>query len=230
MNISVAMAVYNGQMYLKEQIDSILRECQDADELILSIDPSTDDSESIIQSYSDPRIRLVQGPGQGAVANFENAIRHCRNDIIFLSDQDDIWMPGKRNKVLAAFEKETMVVLHDAIVVDDQMHCIYPSFFEHRGCRLGIPQNILKNSYIGCCMAFRKELVPVITPFPKNLPMHDQWIGLCGEKLGHNKLIHEPLLIYRRHEENASAMEHADMVQMIQWRFYLIKHLKKIQS
>lgn len=230
MNISVAMAVYNGQKYLKEQIESILHTLEDHDELIISVDPGTDDSEAIIQSFPDPRIHTIQGPGKGATANFENAIQHCQNEIIFLSDQDDIWMPEKRKKVLAAFDPETMVVLHDAIVVDDQMHCIHPSFFDHRGTKLGIHHNILKNSYMGCCMAFRKDMVSVITPFPKDLPMHDQWIGLCGEKLGHNKLIHEPLLIYRRHEENASAMEHADMVQMIQWRFYLIKHLKKIQS
>ena len=55
-----------------------------------------------------------------------------------------------------------------------------------RGCRTGILKNILKNSYIGCCMAFRKELRKYILPFPENIPMHDQWIGLIGEITGKN--------------------------------------------
>ena len=90
---SVAMAYYNGAKYIDEQIRSILANMEDADELIISVDDASDGSETILQNWAqnDPRIRIIKGPGKGVVKNFENAIKHCRGDIIFLSDQDDVW-------------------------------------------------------------------------------------------------------------------------------------------
>ena len=84
---SVAMAYYNGAKYIDEQIRSILANMEDTDELIISVDDASDGSETILQNWAknDPRIRIIKGPGKGVVKNFENAFRHCRGDIIFLS-------------------------------------------------------------------------------------------------------------------------------------------------
>ena len=90
---SVAMAFYNGAKYIDEQIRSILDNMAEDDELIISVDDASDGSETILKNWvqNDQRIRIIKGPGKGVVKNFENAIRHCKGEIIFLSDQDDVW-------------------------------------------------------------------------------------------------------------------------------------------
>ena len=106
---SVAMAYYNGAKYIDEQIRSILANMEDTDELIISVDDASDGSETILQNWAqnDPRIRIIKGPGKGVVKNFENAFRHCRGDIIFLSDQDDVW---KKNKMIKIELKDGAII------------------------------------------------------------------------------------------------------------------------
>ena len=222
-NISVALAAYNGEKYIKEQLYSILCQLKEKDEIVISLDPSTDSTERILSSYHDDRIKLIHGSGSGLIKNFENAIAHTSNDIIFLCDQDDIWTNDKVDCVLNSFSDGIYVVMHDCSIVDEELNVIEPSFFQHRRTKLGIVSNIIQNSYIGCCMAFRKELKEYILPFPDPLPMHDQYIGHVGEIKGKNKLIHKPLLYYRRHGKNVSSTSHSSLFQMIQWRFQIIK-------
>lgn len=224
-SVSVAMAVYNGETYLREQMDSILSQLEGGDEVVISLDPSTDGTRDIIKEYclKDSRIHLCYGPGNGVIKNFENAIRHCRNEIIFLADQDDVWKTDKVEKVLKGFkDPKVMVVLHDSEVVDESLNVLQPSFFDIKQCRPGIMKNIIKNSYIGCCMAFRRKCTKYFLPFPDKLPMHDQWIGLCCELLGKASFIDEPLLMYRRHGVNLSAMNHASVFQMLRWRIDIV--------
>ena len=107
-SVSVAMASYNGEKYIKEQLESILKQLKDTDEVIISLDPSTDATEQVIASLKDKRIQVISGPGKGVKKNFENAIIHCKNDIIFLSDQDDIWLDGKQNADSNIFYRNTV--------------------------------------------------------------------------------------------------------------------------
>ncbi|MBB5182900.1 glycosyltransferase [Catenisphaera adipataccumulans] len=225
MSVSVAMAVCNGEAYLAAQIRSILPQLSAQDELIVSVDPSTDRTREVLDSFQD-QIQVFEGPGKGVTANFANALSHCHNAVIFLCDQDDLWMPDKVKKVTAAFVPGVTVVMHDAKIIDADRKEIAPSFFAERHVKHGIYQNMMKNSYIGCCMAFRKELLDVILPFPKELPMHDQYIGIVGEMMGTSIFLPEPLLLYRRHGQNASAMHHADVKQMLIWRKQIYKAVK----
>nr|AIA84980.1 Glycos_transf_2 [uncultured Leptotrichia sp.] len=95
--ISVCMATYNGSSFIKAQLESILFQLNTNDEVVISDDGSSDDTLSIIEAFNDPRIRLIEGPKIHSVAhNFEYAIRHSRGDIIFLSDQDDVWLNNKK--------------------------------------------------------------------------------------------------------------------------------------
>lgn len=228
--ISVAIAVFNGEKYLKEQISSILVQLNKDDELVISVDESSDGSLEILKQLSkeDNRVKLIKGSNSGVVKNFENAILNCNGDYIFLSDQDDIWEEDKVLKVKSCLENENIdLVLHDAKVSDKDLRIIYNSFFEMRKSRPGILKNILKNSYIGCCMAFKGKLKEKILPFPENIPMHDQWIGLIAEKYGKVKFLKEPLIIYRRHEQNNTELHHSSFKNMITWRFYIVKNLLK---
>lgn len=229
--ISVAMATYNGDKYIKEQINSILENLEKYDELVISDDGSTDETVKIIKEISegDNRVKIFEGPHKGVKQNFANAIEKCTGDYIFLSDQDDLWTKDKRKIVMSYFKKENCVLVqHDAIVVDENENEIISSFFEFRKCKSGIIRNIYKNRYIGCCMAFDKKIKKYILPIPNNIEMHDQWIGILAEEYGKSIFIKEKLIKYRRHENNASdCFKHYPLKKMIINRLNLIKELIK---
>lgn len=233
MKISVAMAVYNGEKYIQEQLDSILTQLDGEDEVAISVDPSTDDSYRMLvkMSEEDSRIKVGLGLGLGAKKNFEQAIKMCTGDIIFLSDQDDIWKEDKVIKVLECFaDEEAMLVLHDATVVNENCsRVMIESFFAYRESKPGLLNNIMKNSYMGCCMAFRKELVPFIVPIPDNVPMHDQWIGLVAEKKGKVIFLPKQLIKYRRHNNNVTSMTHSEAGNMLKWRTQILASLMKVK-
>lgn len=229
---SVVMATYNGELYIEEQIDSVLKNLDEDDELIISDDGSSDGTRAIVHSYieKDSRIQLVDGPQKGVIKNFENGLKCAKGEIIFLCDQDDIWTDNKVETVYSVMSDEsTKLVMHDAVVVQDG-HEIYASFMNHRGSKLGLFHNVLKNSYIGCCMAFKRELLQYILPFPEKICMHDQWIGLIGEMTGKNVFISDKLISYRRHENNASTMKGLSVLKKIKNRYYMLTELKRAKK
>ena len=223
---SIAMATYNGEQYIKEQIDSILINMKENDELIISDDGSKDKTKQIITEYQkkDKRIKLIEGPHKGVKRNFANAIEKAKGKYIFLSDQDDIWKKNKIDKVLQVFKKENCVVVtHDAQVINSKLETVIPSFFEYRKCGSGFIKNIRKNTYIGCCMAFDSKIKDKILPIPNNIEMHDQWIGLIGEKNGKSIFYKEKLIEYRRHGAIVSQMKHYGLAKMIKNRIVFLK-------
>lgn len=202
--ISVCMATYNGAEFVGEQIGSILEQLGDNDELVISDDGSTDNTVAVISSIDDGRIRLAPSQRYGSyVRNFENALQHATGDIIFLSDQDDVWYPTKVKDVVAALEINDLV-LHDCRVVDQSGTVLHESFFESRNSRPGFWRNLWKNPYMGCCMAFRRSVLDYCLPFPKYIDYHDWWIGLMVELRGKAYFYDKPLLNYRRHGNNIS--------------------------
>ena len=223
--ISVAMATYNGESYIKEQLESIICQLDKNDEIVISDDGSTDKTVTIIKSFKDKRIKLINGPKKGVKQNFANAISNCSGKYIFLSDQDDIWEKNKVNVVINKMEQEkASCIVHDCIVFDsDSKETIYDSFFQYRNSGNGIIKNIWKNTYIGCCMAFDRKMTKYILPIPNNIEMHDQWIGILCEKYGKSVFINDKLIKYRRHSNNVSEMKHYPLSKMIKNRFLFIK-------
>lgn len=229
--ISVAIATYNGEKFIKEQLDSILKQLNENDEVIISDDGSTDKTVSIIKSYNDKRIKLIKGPHKGIKENFANAIKKSSGKYIFLSDQDDIWMNNKVEIILKCFEKyKCTLIIHDAIIVDENKKNVCDSFFRYRNSKNGIVKNIIKNSYIGCCMCFDSSIKKYILPIPNRIEMHDQWIGVINEKIGKSVFLNYKLIYYRRHNNNASSMKHYPLMKMIKNRIVFIYELvrKKI--
>lgn len=222
--ISIAMATYNGEKFIKEQLDSILCQICKQDEIIISDDGSTDNTLNIIKSYNDNRIKIINGPHDGVKQNFANAISKCKGKYIFLSDQDDIWMVDKISIVLKVFEKKRCTcVLHDNVTFDSNTgKIIQESFFEFRNSKPGILRNIIKNSYIGCCMAFDSKMKEYFLPIPNNIEMHDQWIGIISEKYGNSIFIKDKLIKYRRHSNNVTKLKHNKFIKMIVNRICLI--------
>ena len=230
LRISVAMASYNGEKYIKDQITSILDNLDEYAELVISDDGSTDETVAIIKEIAqvDERVKLISGPGKGIKKNFEHAIAHCMGDYIFLSDQDDIWAKNKVKVVMQIFEeKQCSLVMHDAVVVNENhTEEIMPSFFGYRGSKTGAVANLVKNSYMGCCMAFKSELKEWILPIPDEIQMHDQWIGILNDLKGNGScLVKEKLLFYRRHEENNSDFSRNTVPVMIKNRLIFVNAL-----
>lgn len=224
--VSVAMATYNGQKYIKEQIDSILINLTENDELIISDDGSTDRTIEIVKYYmeNDSRIKLYDGPHNGVKQNFANAIKKATGKYISLADQDDVWMPNKLQEVVNVLEnkKDITLVIHNCEIVNEKLEKSNKTFFEFRNSGKGIIKNIWKNTYIGCCMAFKNEIKEKILPIPNDIEMHDQWIGVLNDKYGKSYFLDKCLIKYRRHDDNVSQMKHYGIVKMLKNRLIFI--------
>lgn len=224
--VSVALATYNGANYIQRQLESVLVNLSPSDEIIVSDDGSSDDTVAIIQSFNDERIKIIEGPHEGLVMNFANAIRQCSGDYIFLCDQDDYWYSNKVNSVLKAFEEhDVSLIEHNCRVLDDEQQILYPDFFKHRKVRTGFLKNIMRNTYHGCLIAFKSELKNSLEPYPTKGCLHDQWIGLMAEKHGGCYFLDEFLMDYYRHPGNASSFVHLPFAQQVYNRFLLIVHI-----
>lgn len=238
MQVSVCMATYNGRYFIEEQLNSIFPQLSAEDELIISDDHSTDGTWEFLLALAkrDPRIKLFQNDQQGLIKNFENAIKQSTKALIFLCDQDDVWHKDKVETTVRYFaDPKIQVVVSDLIIVDNDFEVLVPSYQAMRHTRPGFWANLLKSSYIGAGMAFRSELKAVILPIPKDVPMHDMWIGLLADYHKGVKFISEPLVYYRRHGLNASEIETtASRMQQFKWRwdaFQLVrKRVKEIKE
>lgn len=228
MNYSVALACFNGQEFILDQLSSIITSFSYAQiedfEIIVSDDGSKDQTVDLVRSLNDKRIFILKGPKLGLIKNFENALRHCSGDIIFLSDQDDVWFESKVKNCLAILE-DSDLVLSDAIVVDRNLLVLNNSFFNLNGSRPGAIKNLIKNSYLGCGLAFKRNVLNLALPFPKSIPMHDWWIGLIAESMYKVGYIYSPLFYYRRHGGNASVTSEKSQYPLstkLKWRAKLL--------
>lgn len=202
--ISVCMATFNGEKYIYDQLTSILSQIGLSDEIVISDDSSQDRTIQIIKSIKDRRIRLLENKTfYSPTFNFENALKNASGDILFLSDQDDVWANGKVNTMARYLETYDMVV-SDCWVINERNEKIFDSFYQLRRSGRGYLRNLCHNSYLGCCMAFHRHILNQALPFPKRLPTHDQWLGLVAEMFGRTHFCKHKLLYLRRHGENFS--------------------------
>lgn len=228
--ISVCIATFNGARFITEQIESILPQLGSEDEIIVSDDGSTDATLAILRNLDVPQLRIVQNLGKhGYTPNFENALCEARGEYIFLCDQDDIWQPNKVETCMQYLRDYSMVV-SDARIVSADGTPISPSFFEVRHTRHGFINQLLRFSYLGCCLAFRREVLRRALPFPSNhrYCTHDNWLTLIALAFHTVKIIDRPLLAYRRHDNNASTggvKQHTSLSFKIAYRAYLVRHL-----
>lgn len=220
--VSIAMAVYNGEKYLNEQIDSIIPQLLPEDEIIISYDNSTDNTLNIIKEYAsiDQRIKYYKNQIKpGVVKNFENAVNYCSGEIIFYSDQDDIWMPDKIKKVLSKFEDpKVTVVIHDTSLTDKELKITHPSTFKLRNGNTSIIKNFIRLSYIGCSMAFRSTMLPVILPLPTKIRSHDWWTGTICSCFGKMEMINDSLILHRMHEDNETPKKRPSLKYQLEIR------------
>ena len=230
--ISVCIATYNGERFIREQIDSILRQLSSDDEIIVSDDGSTDDTISIIDSIDDKRIIIIEGPRKHSpTPNFECAMKEAKGEYVFLADQDDVWKPNKV-EVCMKWLQEYDCVVSDAEVTDSNLNPLYPSLYAIMQVRQGrIYNTVWKNGYTGCCMALRREVLNASLPFPKDIPMHDIWIGNVAAYKYNVKFISEKLVLFRRHEDTISCNgkgSRFSLWQQLKFRINTIYHIIKL--
>jgi len=213
--LSVCIATYNGEKYIQQQLFSILQQIGDEDEVIISDDSSTDNTIKIIESLQDKRIKLYKNQKfKNPKFNFENALKYASGDIIFLSDQDDIWLDDKVS-ICLKYLSEYDLVLSNAYVVTESL--IKKKILLPLDSNItGLLRNLVKNNYTGCCMAFNKNVLNMVLPFPSNIPMHDSWIGLVSELFFKPYFINIPLILYRRHGSNVSATSEKSRFSLLQ--------------
>ena len=197
------MATYNGERFIRQQLESILPQLSPDDELVISDDSSSDGTVGVIKEFHDPRIRLFEGQSfRNPVLNFEFALMQAKGEIILLADQDDIWLPNKLDVVRNAFAGEKgrpFLVVLDAVVVDEDEQELFPSVLQKLSAGRGFWKNLYDNRYLGCCMAFSRDLLTRALPFPRNIPMHDMWLGQLCERIGTTQFVPVVTMQYRKH-------------------------------
>ncbi|MFN0290506.1 glycosyltransferase [Pedobacter helvus] len=212
MKVSVCIATYNGEKYLKEQIGSILNQISLDDELIIVDDCSKDRTIEILEAYNDSRIKIFRNEvNQREVFSFGRALCLANNEIIFMADQDDVWVEGRlelmKNNII---KSESLLLTSNSSFIDGLGRsidfCIEGVFAKHS---VSYNKNILaifvgKTNYYGCAMAFRKELKEIILPIPNYVESHDLWIAMAGNLLKSNIHIDDKTLLRRIHGNNAS--------------------------
>lgn len=230
--ISVCIATHNGAHFIKEQIGSILCQLGINDEIIISDDGSTDNTIDILLAFNDKRIKIhfYKQPVKSkhshtyVCRNFENALRYAKGEYIFLADQDDWWMPDKVEKCVAALTNNILVV-HQAEVCDRSLNfkgiLMYKNNFVFKNYL-----SLRRGKYYGCTLAFRKELLDYVLPFPMKLILHDQWIGCMAELKGDVYYERVPLIKYRLHGDNTSGGPSPNSLFFQIWyRIYMFIHL-----
>jgi len=215
--ISVALCTYNGEKYLRKQMDSILSQSLQVDEIVVCDDCSTDETQNILADYQHqfPDIITIHFNEKNlrSVKNFEKAVSLCSGDFIFLSDQDDIWNSNKVEISVGYLQKnpQTEVLCSNGFIIDEhsQKQEVYtvwdvPKFLQETKHPIDYFKifSTIGNFATGAAMVMRKEFVKTVLPFPTVPGLHhDEWIAMASSADGKFDFINEKLLSYRIHSE-----------------------------
>lgn len=234
--ISVAMCTFNGAAFVEAQLESILAQSRCPGEIIICDDGSTDGTIDVAKKIAHKcpdRIRIVRNEQRlGYCRNFESAIRLTTGDIIFLSDQDDVWLPDKVAAIVSSFAEgpEVVLVYSDAVLTDVELRPTGTAFNRRRGIELRKTPSLRELShgiaFNGPMMAFHSRLKPLVLPIsPLSLQWgHDHWIAFIAYAVGELRVIDRPLVYYRRHGKNEGGDAELDGGLLHQWRVVRKKH------
>ncbi len=210
------MAVYNGEKYLKQQIDSILSQTVTDIKIVIRDDGSSDNSCDIINSYCnaypDKIFALYGEPTGSACKNFSKLFTAADDDYIMFCDQDDVWLPQKIEKTLSLMrtaegnDRLTPVLVHsDLSVVDSNLNIISNSFFDFQKLsqdNVTLPRLLVQNYVTGCTIMINRALKQSCSNIPDGCIMHDWWLALTAVLFGKLVCVMEPTMLYRQHADN----------------------------
>ncbi|WP_054491180.1 glycosyltransferase family 2 protein [Idiomarina abyssalis] len=200
------MATYNGAKYLSEQLESFVKQTRQPDEVIITDDCSTDHTEIIVREFAKTAPFNVEfyrnNANLGYCGNFNAALTNTSGDLIFLSDQDDVWFPEKIEFMTKVAEKnpDALAVMNDAELTDGKLNPVgLTKLGQMESAGIGV------NKYVmGCCCAVRRELLDLCLPIPDKTKGHDNWLITFAEGLAKKIVVRKTLQYYRRHDSNES--------------------------
>lgn len=218
MKISVVIASYNGASYIAGQLKSILEQSTVPHEIIISDDSSTDSTEEIVKEFARnaPQTEIIfvnNPPPHGVDRNFENALRLASGDVIFLCDQDDVWLPERVEVMMRIFKSGTPgATFCDSRIVDENLQELGYTHIQSRGFQnfeeIFSPDStafLKRVPPAGHDMAFSREFLDILLPFPDLKDCYDTWIGLVLYALGAWKISSPlPLTLFRRHSSSVT--------------------------
>ncbi len=214
--VTVLLAVYNGERYLAQQINSLLEQTVKDIKIIIRDDGSCDRSAEIISDFAKrypEKISVISGaPTGSALGNFSQLVKSADDDYIMFCDQDDVWLPEKIEKTLSVMQTaekqtpDTPILVHsDVSVVDSNLHIVSPSFFEYQRLyqdNVCLPRLLVQNYVTGCTVMINRALLDICGEIPDDCAMHDWWLALVAVIFGRIVCIDEPLMLYRQHGDN----------------------------
>jgi glycosyltransferase involved in cell wall biosynthesis len=221
--VGILMATYNGERFIKKQIDSILVQTYRNWQLIIHDDGSMDLTVNVIKEYvrkyPDKVIFIEDGiKCGGAKENFAHLMKIARDrfdfDYIMFSDQDDVWLKTKIEKTLKkmietenSIGRNIPILVHtDLKVVDENLNSLSDSFWKYQNLNPAIKQFsrlLVQNNITGCTVMMNKPLMEKSLPIPKDSIMHDWWLALVASAFGEISFLREPLVLYRQHSCNS---------------------------
>ena len=204
--ISICMATYNGEKYLKEQIESVIKQSYKNFELIIQDDNSTDNTLQILQEYADlPNISIfVNETNLGYIKNFETLLQRAQGEYIAISDQDDIWQEDKLDTLLHNIQDATLIY-SNSLLIDAEGKSLKRTLsqkLKNNFISSSEPLNFLYDNTVSAhAVLFKRELLAYLAPLPTHL-YFDQYIAMLAASLNGVKFIDKNLVEYRQHNTN----------------------------
>jgi len=226
---SVCLAAYDGADYIGEQLASILTELGPEDEVVVIDDASHDDTVGVVEAIGDRRVRLHRNEiNLGYVRAFEHAIALSRGTFILLSDQDDVWVPGRLDAMLDALATTAVVATSVAVLGEPLEPPRWPLLArDSRRHRANIAATMVGvRWYVGCAMGLRRDIVPSVLPIPSWVTeSHDLWLGLVGNTHGQMAHLERPSVARRLHGRNQTPLVWRSLPTILRARWMLARCL-----
>jgi len=206
LSISVVIATYNGEKYLREQLDSVFAQTYAILEIIAVDDCSSDATFAILEEYAKryPLLKIHRNAeNQKHNKTFERGIKMAQGDCVALCDQDDIWAADKLKIMMHAWDPESFLVHCDSEFIDANGKRLDKKISDIKNLESyasPVPF-IIGNTVAGHACIFRKELIGFVLPFPTTI-IHDWWLAFVAATIGPVQYVDQPLVRYRQHADN----------------------------
>lgn len=213
--VHIVLATYNGERFLREQMESVLAQTYENITVEVCDDGSTDGTEAIVREYEaqDERVKLHLNPHNlGYVKNFLEGVKRCTAPYVMLCDQDDIWQKDKVEKTLLAMQQaekkrtgKPVLVFTDAVNFDSETGKELGFFHETSHLdvkKVDTAHLFMENKCIGCTMMMNRAILPYLEELPEEIRVHDWWLALICSHFGTIEYVPQATLRYRQHEEN----------------------------
>lgn len=221
---SVVIASYMGEKYIQAQLDSIIKQTIVPDEIIVFDDGSTDTTVKICKNfqanYPEVNFKILEGQNVGYKRNFARALEEASCEIVFLCDQDDVWVPYKIELVLKTFTRHPFlnILFTDGHIVDERLNKFslisrvmnYPKKSDTYPCRWPL----IRNACVGATMCLHSRVLELALPIPSSQQHHDAWIARIGALTNEVMYMHHPLIYYRQHMHNSIGVRKTNILKL----------------